>query len=68
MASFLSKVRDKARNRKLNFSSRRATDKEVAKTAAKLRKLFKESVEKEEKSKLDEIMDELNDKDKNTIH
>ena len=41
---------------------------DVAKTAAKLRKLFKESVEKEEKSRLDEIMDELNDKDKNTIH
>ena len=41
---------------------------DVAKTAAKLRKLFKESVEEEEKSKLDEIMDELNDKDKNTIH
>ena len=46
----------------------RMSEKEVAKTASKLRKLFKESVEKEEKSKLDEIMDELNDKDKNTIH
>ena len=38
MASFLSKVRDKARNRKLNFSSRRATDKEVAKTGHYLKK------------------------------
>ena len=38
MASFLSKVRDKARNRKLNFSSRRATDKDVAKTGRYLKK------------------------------
>ena len=41
---------------------------EVAKTAAKLRKMFKETVEEEEQSKLDELMDELDDKDKNTIH
>ena len=46
----------------------RMSEKEVAKTAAKLRKMFKETVEGEEKSKLDEIMEELNDKDKNTIH
>ena len=45
-----------------------ASNKEVAETAKRLRKLFKESVENEEKSKLDEIMEELNDKDKNTIH
>tara|TARA_B100000029_G_C17403475_1_gene897948 strand:+ start:206 stop:757 length:552 start_codon:yes stop_codon:yes gene_type:complete len=38
MASFLSKVKDKARNRKLNFSSRRATDKDVAKTGHYLKK------------------------------
>ena len=49
-------------------STKNLTNAEVAKTANKLRKLFKESVEKEEKSKLDEIMDELKDPDKNTIH
>ena len=41
---------------------------DIAKTASKLRKLFKESVEEEERTRLDELMDELKDKKKNTIH
>ena len=41
---------------------------EVAKTAAKLRKMFKKTIEEDEQSRLDELMDELGDKDKNTIH
>ena len=41
---------------------------EISKIADKLRKQFVESIEEEERTKLDELMEELKDKKKNTIH